>query len=532
MTDASPGEHPRAWRVVVAFAFALFCWSHRHALQLGGFADDLGLLAELPQRAVNGTLLTDVVAKWLGPLWPGSTMWRPLPYSSFALDATVWGNAAGGWRITNLLLHLGVATFSGLIAARLTRVPLAGAAAFATVLLVPWSPEVTLWLVGRFDGWATFAVAVSLWAALKSHATDRWFAASLLAALAAYMSKESALILPMWIALLMILQRASMKTLPLGNLFTAALTTVRTHRLLLLSHVAIAVAYLVWRNYLFSGQAVAVYGSAPEYAVLPLLSRVILHLGFPAALASLAPVEAMIVAVGLLLLPVALRRGNRSVALVGCVMALSVVVAVAIHFVNPAGSGEGYRLYYLATVGIALIVAAAVKSSNKPSVAVIVVLMAALALWQSRVAAEWTRASQTVEAASRAMTSAAKTLASSEFGLVLLPDLMGHVPVARNAQGALLTLKDGTSPARDFFIIFTPPQIAEWHRLSSENVVRKLTARSTAPANPTRHFCFDSRKQRLEDLGYWSPGTLVEWTKKWRETVAARCPDLVSDLTP
>ena len=526
MTSAAPGEHPGAWRFVVAFALLLFFWTHRHALQLNGFADDLGLLAELPQRATQGTLLADVFAKCIGPLWPGSTMWRPLPYSSLALDAAVWGHAPGLWRMSNLLLHVGVATFSGLIATRLTGVRLAGATAFATTLLVPWSPEVTLWLVGRFDGWATLAIVVSLWAVLKSQGVDRWFALSLLAAVAAYMSKESALILPVWIVLMMALQTASVKTLPPGNVFNAALASMRTHALLILGHIAIAVVYLVWRSHLFSGQAIAVYASTPEYRVSPLMSRLILHFGFPAALAGLAPIAATFVLIGVLLVPSALRRGNRSVAFVGCVMTLSVVVAVAIYFANPPGGGEGYRLYYLATVGLALIVAAAIKTSTRLSVAILAVFMIALAVWQSRVAAEWTRASHTIEGASRAITAAATTLSPGEFGLVLLPDLMGHVPVARNAQGALLTLKDGTAPARDFFIIFTPPQLAEWHQLAQENVVSKLTRRTTAPQRISRYFCFNSNKQSLEDLGYWSPGTLPEWTARWRETVVARCPDL------
>lgn len=528
MTKAASGERDTAWRFVVAVALLLFCWSHRHALQLSGFADDLGLLAELPQRAAQGILIVDVYAKWIGPLWPGSTMWRPLPYSSFALDAAVWGNAPGGWRITNLLLHLGVATFSGLIATRLTGARLAGAAAFATALLVPWSPEITVWLVGRFDGWATLAIVVSLWTALKSLGADRWFALSLLAAIAAYASKESALVLPVWMVLVTMSQTALAKTLHRSNVFDATLTAARRHGLLFGSHILAAVVYLVWRSYLFSGQSLAVYASAPQYRVLPLLSRVVSHLTFPATLAPVAPVAASIAAaIGASYLVFAARRGNRSLAFVGGVMALSVVVAVAIHFANPAGSGEGYRLYYLATVGLALIVAAAVKTSSKLSVAVLVVFMVALAAWQSRVAAEWARASDTVNGASRAMTSAATTLGAAEFGLVLLPDMMGHVPVARNAQGALLTLKDGSSPARGYFIIFTPPQLAEWHRLAQQDVVSKLTQRTDAPARVTRYFCFNSSKQSLEDLGYWSPGTLPEWSAYWREAVAARCPDMV-----
>jgi hypothetical protein len=527
MTAAVRDERDGLWRVVVAVALLLFCGSHRHALQLSGFADDLGLLAELPQRAAQGTLLADVVTKWIGPLWPGSTMWRPLAYSSFALDATLWGPAPGGWRITNLLLHLGVAAFSGLIATRLIGVRLAGAAAFATVLLAPWVPEVTIWLVGRFDGWATLAIVVSLWSALRSRSADRWLALSLIAAIAAYLSKESALILPLWIALMVSAQMATQKPPQRRTALEFALNTLSAQRLLIVSHVVIAGAYLVWRNYLFLGQATSVYASAPEYQIMPLIARLLAHLTFPATLAPLAPAAAAIAAAtGAVYVVFAARSGNRFVAIVGVLMALSVVVAVAIHFVAPAANGEGYRLYYLATVGIALIVASAVKTTNKGSVMLLAVFMIALAVWQSRVAAEWTRASHTIDGASRTITAAAATLAPREFGLVLLPDKLGHVPVARNAQGALLTLKDGASPARDFFIIFTPPQLAEWHQLAQQDVVNKLTQRASAPPRITRYFCFNSSAQSLADLGYWSPETLPAWTARWRETVAARCPEL------
>ncbi len=226
------------------------------------------------------------------------------------------------------------------------------------------------------------------------------------------------------------------------------------------------------------------------------------------------------------LVPYALRRGRRTAAFTGFVMALLIVIAVAIYVASPAGSGEGYRFYYLATVGIALIVAAALKTSGKSVMAILTVFMIALALWQSSAAAEWTRASRVIEGAPRTMTPAATTLAPSEFGLVLLPDMMGHVPAAGNAQGALLTLKDGRSPARDFFIIFTSPQLAEWHQLAHEDVVKKLTQRVTEPPQITRYYCFNSSNLSRQDLGYRPSGTLSEWSAHWRKTIADRCPDL------
>ena len=189
-------------RLIVAIALVLFAWTHRHAFEMSGFADDLGLLVDLSQRAQQGNLLADVFLHVRGPLWPGSTMWRPLPYASFALDAELWGPKAGLWRVTNLLLHAACATVAGLICRDMTREVRAGAFAFAVFLLIPWSPEVVIWLVGRFDGWATLGVLLALWAVLKSNGFDRWWAASLIAGACAYASKESALILPAWVVVI------------------------------------------------------------------------------------------------------------------------------------------------------------------------------------------------------------------------------------------------------------------------------------------------------------------------------------------
>jgi hypothetical protein len=124
------------------------------------------------------------------------------------------------------------------------------------------------------------------------------------------------------------------------------------------------------------------------------------------------------------------------------------------------------------------------------------------------------------------MASAAKAFPSADFGLVLLPDAVGHVPLARNAQGALLAQKPGGPVTRDSFIVFTPPQLAEWYRLSGEDVVKTLTSRADAPPRPTRYFCFDTRRQTLEDLGYWPTTSEASWIGHWREKVANRCPDM------
>ena len=121
LSRSAPERDRALAAALLLFALVLFAWTHRHALTLPGFADDLGLLAEMPRRAADGSLGSDVLARLTGALWPGSTMWRPLPYLSFTLDSVVWGDHGGAWRLTNLALHLTSAALTGWLAVALLR---------------------------------------------------------------------------------------------------------------------------------------------------------------------------------------------------------------------------------------------------------------------------------------------------------------------------------------------------------------------------------------------------------------------------
>ena len=522
--DATP-------RFVICFALLLFAWTHRHALGMSGFADDLGLLADLSARAQQGSLLVDVLRHVSEPLWPGSTMWRPLPYASFALDAALWGADGGLWHITNLLLHLACATVAGLICRDMTLEARAGAAGFAVFLLIPWSPEVVIWLVGRFDGWAALGVLTALWAALKSNGLDRWWLLSLCAGACAYASKESALILPVWIAVITL--NASYRAQAADGSTRILLArrvlsqTFKKHGTLIAAHAMLALAYLLWRASLFSASSLNVYATAPELSIVQLGSRVWEHLRFPLGLLPLSPIAAWIAGVcAVLAIALASRSEQRSCALVGAVFIATVVAAVAAYFPAAPGDGDGYRLYYLATIGIALIAASASTSPSRIAPLVLLALLGALATWQAWVSDEWSRASREMKGSEAALRRTAIALPPQDYGLVLLPDHMAHVPFARNAQGALPKLSGLAAPTVDVLnhlVAFTPPQIDEWHRLAQQDVVRKITSRDDAPARPTQYFCYDPRTQNLQALGFWDPGTLEDWRRKWRESVAATC---------
>ena len=514
-------------RLVVGMAIVLFAWTHRHALAMSGFADDLGLLVDLSERAQQGNLLTDVLARVMQPLWPGSTMWRPLPYSSFAFDAALWGADAGLWRTTNLALHLACAAVAGSLCRYLTQESRAGAVGFAVFLLVPWSPEVSIWLVGRFDGWATLAILLSLWAALKSRGLDQWLLLSLVAGACAFASKESALVLPVWVAAIALFC-AHREVLSNVTLKAVLSQTLKQRGPLLIAHALLAAAYLLWRATLFPTSSLNVYATGPQLNIPRLASQLWAHLQFPRGLAPLAPLAAWIVfACFVSVIAIAWRNQKRRCVSVAILFFVTVVGAVSAYFAVAPGAGDGYRLYYLATIGFALIAASASTSPLRITPAVILVLLAAMAFWQARVTNEWQRASDEMTSSETAIRRAASSMPSQDYGLVLLPDHLGHVPFARNAQGALPRLAGLPTPPLDVLsklVVFTPPQIDEWHRLTQEGVVPKLTSRSDAPPNPTQYFCFDSRTQRLQALGYWAPGTLEDWRRKWLASVEAACP--------
>ena len=525
-----------AWpRVVVVVALALFAWTHRHAFGMSGFADDLGLLVDLSQRAEQGNLLADVLAHITQPLWPGSTMWRPLPYGSFALDAALWGADAGLWRITNLALHLACASVASLLCRDITQQARAGAVGFAVFLLIPWSTEVVIWLVGRFDGWATLGVLLALWTAISSNGFDRWWVLSLVAGACAYASKESALMLAVWIAVVVLhaSYREASGEASLKNVLGGAL---KKRGPLLLAHALLAAAYLIWRATLFPTSSLNVYAEGPQLGLAQLATQTWAQAQFPLGLVPLAPIAAWVVGVCFVsVIALAWRSQQKLCLAIGLLFIVTVVTAVATYFAAAPGAGDGYRLYYLATLGFALIAGSASASESRITPVVIAVLLAAMAFWQGRVNDEWLSASRAMQRSEAAIRSIAIAMPPQDYGLVLLPDHSGHVPFARNAQGALPRLAGLATPAIDVLsklVVFTQPQIDEWHRLAQESVVRKITSRRDAPPNPTQYFCFDPRTQMLQALGFWAPGTLEDWRRKWRESTKAMCPAAKTPAQP
>lgn len=530
MTALSRTDVPVA-RAIVCLSALLFAWTHRHALALPGFAEDIGLVQQLAANADAGQLFDVVWQRTIGPLWgPGSTMWRPLGFASLALDALIYGDHAGGWHVTNLLLHGLAAAFTGLLATRLVRSSMAGAVAFATALLHPWTAEITLWLVGRFDGWATAGMAIAMWAGVKSRGYDRWLLISACAGAVAYASKESTLLLPFGVAMLVALD-ASRRDVSRGPFASLFVSRILERKSLVIVHVLLVSVYLGWRWFLFKNVSINVYSSAPIHSVVELVERLSNHFEFFWSLAAVAPATAYVAAFTAITLSlIAVVRGNKGVCVMGALWALAVFVGAALHFATTPGVGDGMRLYYLAAPGLALVFAAAFSAPTRfAGYALAITWMGALAIWQNEVNREWWQAARELKRVTVAIANEIKLINPEDYGLVMLLDPMGHVPMARNAQGAIMTEAQKFSPGIDALsrmVALLPMQIDEWHGLMQQDVVRLITRRSDAPARPTRYYCKEPGTNHLSYLGFWPPGNIIEWRAQWRKAVSAHCPSL------
>lgn len=533
-------------RLVILFSLLLFAWTHRHALALPGFAEDMGLVQDLTSAAASGSWLSEVVSRWTGPLWgPGSTMWRPWAFLSVALDARWYDGNTGLSHITNLSLHVAAATFAALLVRLWLRSLCAAVAAFATMLLHPWTAEITMWLVGRFDGWATAGVLASLYAAARSAGRiDRWFALSLLAATVAYTSKESALILPPMLFLMMLTSKAAaaqgdfahaQPTEQLG-LNARLIAYVREiHWPLLLSHLGLCVGYMLCRRIAVGSLSTNVYSTAQVLDFPQLLDRVIQHIAAFASIGALAPVAAVSVSIlAIAALVTVCAAGQWLRLLFATIWILIVFLGAALHFSGMVGAGDGYRLYYLALFGFALIVGVAVgvaepRIDQRFLTALLLMWAASLALWQDAANRQWWVAAKEIRATEIAIARELPKLSHDDYALVMLPDPIGQVPAFRNAQGAIIraagALPNGFK-GTDFMVAMLPLQLAEWHRLMQIDVIPMISKRPGAPPRPTRYYCKELGQQTLQPLGFWPAGTLTVWNETWRARTLAACPSL------
>ncbi len=198
--------------------------------------DDFGLLA-------YSRMLGDPLPIFVHDHFPGSLFFRPLTMAFWWLTVALFGTASVPQYVCNLALHLAVASALGALAFELTRARTAAVFAALLFALHPIGIGTALWLSDRFDLLATLFSLLAVLAASRYRDGGRtWhLIATLLLALAAFLSKETGLVVVAPIAILWLWPRDGDR-----GLWTRP-------RIALIALVLLAISWLAWRGWLMRG---------------------------------------------------------------------------------------------------------------------------------------------------------------------------------------------------------------------------------------------------------------------------------------
>lgn len=199
-SDRTPGDRParphRADRLA-ALVLVLLCLSiYGQTLRFGFVAiDDPVYVTE--NEAVQGGLSPQSI-RWAFSPAANASNWHPLTWLSLMLDATLFGGWAGGFHLTNILLH---ALNSVLVYALFRGVTGRRGCSFVTAALFAVHPlhvESVAWISERKDLLSALFGLLALWlySAFVGSGRPRWYALSAAGLLCSLMSKQMLVTLP------------------------------------------------------------------------------------------------------------------------------------------------------------------------------------------------------------------------------------------------------------------------------------------------------------------------------------------------
>jgi len=193
-------RHPATVVLGLALVVAV---AYGGAVRDGFLYDDFQLIVDNPavQRHDWGMIWTSAAAESAD----ASGRNRPVTLSTYAIDRLVSGGRAAVYHATQVAWHGLVVILVYLVGRALWRRPAPAIAAALLVALHPVQTEAVHYLSARASILSTLGMLVALWAYLAAregmgHGRRAWFGLSLAAFAAACLSKESAIILVVWLA--------------------------------------------------------------------------------------------------------------------------------------------------------------------------------------------------------------------------------------------------------------------------------------------------------------------------------------------
>ena len=522
-------------------------------LTTGFLGDDYTFLVSLDWWAESGEVPTRVLHNFVAGIDAASqNSYRPLPVASFALNFAV-GTDPVGWRAVNLALHLAcgallVALTTGLAARPHTRSIFGAVIAGAIFLLSPASPEVGAWVAGRFDSIALLFMLLALLLFARSvRWNDCYGLAGLGAAVLAFMSKESATLLPLLVLALAVAQPGAAAS----GRGTPSRLIVATRRAA--PCFALLAVYLLWRIAIF-GSPVRIFADSEPVAAL-VGGRWLTILGssgdwlvaeMPEPSARRMFGICLAITLGLGAVWCLTHRGYRLrwLALVAAVAAAVLLPLLQVQQLD--SQGEGGRLFYVAVAALAMLIALpyALSDSDAPWMwnrALRILFLAATgitilseAILLSAALRTWQIAGAQAKQLAAAIARLPAQIPADAYAFVLIPDRIGGVPFGRLAQGGLTLPPVQPKPLLSHLVVQTENDLADWpanirrgivdalKRYPAREVLSAMAAGAAAPGGiPTTFFCWDITHAQLAPLMLPGPLDGEHWLPAWRKALAA-----------
>ena len=464
-----------------------------------------------------------------------TAFYRPLTWLSYALNYALGDGNPRGWLAVNLALHLCNAVLVGWLVSRLARertgAALAGAL-LAGITFFAFSPacEVALWIACRYDALATFFTLLAGAAFLR-----RRTGAAVLATVAALLSKESGAVAIVFVALLAGVEvwGAARRPPELREQIRAWLRRVAPW-------IALGAAYVALRIALF-GSAVQVFQASRVDLASPQHWRVLFETALPWARAQFPGIPAVRGFVGFTLLTLgaglALAAARSRFALLAqCAVLAALVAAGALLLPHVSGfevSGIGGRLFYQLSAFHAMALGLAVHEGGlalaRRRLVAALLLGSAVVVAGAHLAWGWSGVKQYVVAqrsmreAAGALNALAQRAGPEDFLVVFLPDAVGRVPFARNAQAGLMLPPVQERPISSRLLVQTDLEIPGLERKVDDGVLWMLRNHSLfdvidgrMPAGPrprlapTRLYCWNVRHGAMRELAPGFGAALAE----------------------
>ena len=202
--------------------------------------------------------------------------------------------------------------------------------------------------------------------------------------------------------------------------------------------------------------------------------------------------------------------------------------------------GEGGRVLYALAAIAALTVALPLRSSDgglRAAAWVIALVLLGSALMLTRGMVERrAQAGAEVNALIAALAQTADAMPASSYAFVIVPDRIGSIPFARNAQGGLMSPPVQPRSLSPLLVVQLAEELPRWPTMLENNIIGRLksepledvTANPQAPGTtqpltvPDHYFCWSLKRHRLEPLPLQFEPGFRDWNEVWARGLAAR----------